>query len=359
MTHRGHEVAARGPSGLRGRAAAGAVELANIYGGYLKYQERIGTSRRCGSSCSTRRERGPGRAYGPGLSVRSGTVASAGRSRTCSTASTTVSGRIQPRRVVLLALLGVHLLLHRRGDAAGVDRGHADAVLVLLGAQRVGEGADAELRGGVGRPGRVGGRRPAPELTRTTVPRAARSGGRSSRASTHGGGEVDVELLLPVREVGLGDRRELDDAGDVHQRVEPAGRSAAGQRALEPGPGRRGRPQRSPRAAGASGRGPLLAAGEQHQPVATLEQPARELGTDARAGAGQQVGAVAHCVNTILPKTSPSAIAAKPSRACSIGSARSISGRVPVASSRSPATRGRRGCPSWSRPRSAGGRRSG
>ena len=38
-------------------------------------------------------------------------------------------------------------------------------------------------------------------------------------------------------------------------------------------------------------------------------------------------------MNTILPKTSPSAITAKPSRAWSIGSSRSISGRAPVASS--------------------------
>ena len=93
--------------------------------------------------------------------------------------------RIQAPGVVLLALLGVHLLLHRRRRAPGVDRGHPHTVLALLAPQGVGQRPEAELGGGVARPRRVGVR-PEPELTNTTVPRAARSAGSSARVSRAG-----------------------------------------------------------------------------------------------------------------------------------------------------------------------------
>ena len=62
-----------------------------------------------------------------GLIVRSSIVASRGRSSTCRIASATVSGRIHWPRVVRLALLVVHPLLHRGGHPPGVDGGDAYA----------------------------------------------------------------------------------------------------------------------------------------------------------------------------------------------------------------------------------------
>ena len=59
------------------------------------------------------------------------------------------------RGVVLLALLLVHLCLHRGRGPTRVDRGDPDAVLLLLGTQRVGERAQPVLGGGVRRPVRV------------------------------------------------------------------------------------------------------------------------------------------------------------------------------------------------------------
>ena len=46
VTHRGHEVAARARPASEAERQQVLSSSANIYGGYLKYQERIGTSRR-------------------------------------------------------------------------------------------------------------------------------------------------------------------------------------------------------------------------------------------------------------------------------------------------------------------------
>src|SRR3954451_16919996 len=58
--------------------------------------------------------------------------------------------------VVVLALLPVHLLLHRRGRPAREDAGHPDPIGALLEPQGVRQRAEAELRGGVRRPAGVG-----------------------------------------------------------------------------------------------------------------------------------------------------------------------------------------------------------
>ena len=72
--------------------------------------------------------------------------------------------------------------------------------------------------------------RPAEELTKTTVPRVARTCGQELTGQHRGGGEVDRELLLPVREAQPADRAEVDDAGHVQDRVERAVDLAAERR---------------------------------------------------------------------------------------------------------------------------------
>ena len=122
----------------------------------------------------------PGRGAGyRGLIVRSLTVASSGRSSTCRIASTTVSGSIQWDASYSLPSCWWHLQLHRRGRAPGEDRGDPDAVLLLLRAQRVGQGAQAELRGGVRRPLR--GWRPGPGPSSRRRPSRARPGAPAGR----------------------------------------------------------------------------------------------------------------------------------------------------------------------------------
>ena len=232
-------------------------------------------------------------------------------------ASTTVSGSIQSDASYSLPSCWWTLLLHRGGGAAGVDRGDPDAVLLLLGAQRVGERAQAELRGGVRRPLRV--RDQAGAGVDEDERAASGADGGQADPGEHGGrDQVDGQLRLPGLGGQLGDRAEVDDAGGVHHRVERV-RQLVGHRLDRGRVGQVGDQHGGVGQVGAQVVGAFGRAGQQDQRVAALEQPLGEDRAHARAGTGEQVGAHQR-VNTTLPNTSPSAITAKPSRAWSIGS---------------------------------------
>ena len=109
-----------------------------------------------------------------------------------------------PRGVVGAPLLLVHLLLHRGGGPARIDRGHADAVLDLLGPQRVGERAQPELGRGVRRPGRRW-RSGRPRSSRTRPPRGPGVGRAGLAGQDRRGREVDVDLLAQSSSRQLGD----------------------------------------------------------------------------------------------------------------------------------------------------------
>ena len=231
-------------------------------------------------------------------------------------ASATVSGRSQSSGVVLLALLGVHPLLHRGRRTARVDAGDADAVLALLGPQRVGERAETVLRGGVRRPVGVGAQAGAgvdeDDGAARRPQRRQRLPGELGRRE-----QVDVEVLAPLAGTELGHRSEVDHTGGVHHGVERIGQLHGGQRTR----------------VGQVGHDPVRAvvAGGQlrrRAPGSARAGPARRRGrarTSASAAPMPEPAPVIRWVaisrvKTILPKTSPSAIAANPSRACSIGS---------------------------------------
>ena len=173
--------------------------------GYVCYRHRVGEARRIRvlrpASRPDRsvawRGQAPGRGT-TGRTVTSGTVASAGRSRTCRMVATTVSGR-PARGVVPATFLLVHLLLHRRRGAAREHRGHPDPVGRPPRPERVGECAQAEL----------GGRRTPPSWGRPAARRRSRrtrtSRGRAyvragSAGEDRGAVRSTVELVPPVRQ---------------------------------------------------------------------------------------------------------------------------------------------------------------
>ena len=123
----------------------------------------------------------PGRGT-TGRTVTSGIVASAGRSIDVEDRVDDRLGADPARGVVGPPLLLVHLLLHRRRGAAGVDRADPHPALDLLGPQRVGEGAQAELRGGVRRPLRRW-RRARPRSSRRPPCRGPRARAGAARGS--------------------------------------------------------------------------------------------------------------------------------------------------------------------------------
>ena len=222
-----------------------------------------------------RAEPRPGQVTRPDVDA-SGRSRRRGRSSTCRIASATVSGSIQAPASYVPALLLVHLLLHRGRGAAGVDGGDPHAVLLLLGAQRVGQRAQPVLRGGVRRPVRRRRRRPAPEFTKTTVPRAARSAGRATRVSTAGATRLTSSCSLPGvgRSSATGPRSTTPAAWTTES---SRSGSSVGQRLDRVGVGQVG-DERS-RARAALGRRSSRALGrarQQDQLVAALEQPVGE-----------------------------------------------------------------------------------
>ena len=171
---------------------------------------------------------------------------------------------------------------------------------------------------------------PAEEFTNTIVPpRAAHVRAAARAISTAGAMRLTsscASQLAPARSRSTGARSTTP--GHVQHRVDRAVEQSA--EAVDGGRvGQVGHEHRRPGNSPAQLVGALVAAGQQ----ARARRPGRRAGrasasADARPGTGDQVGA-RHRVKTTLPKMSPPAIAAKPSRACSIGMVRSISGFVP------------------------------
>ncbi|EGJ74564.1 putative short chain dehydrogenase [Streptomyces sp. Tu6071] len=198
--------------------------------------------------------------------------------------------RVDPGRgVVLLALLLVDLRLHGRGGAAGVDGRDADAVLLLLGTQGVGEGLEAVLRGGVGGPLGARGESGAGVHEEDLAARGAQL--RQEEAGQLGGGEeVDVDLLPPGLEGQLADGAEVDDARDVEERVDPLG-----QGLVREGPGEAvGLGEVADEGPGAGeGGGEFLraarVAGEEDEVVAPRVEAAGHGGPDSGPGPGDHV----------------------------------------------------------------------
>jgi hypothetical protein len=122
--------------------------------------------------------------------------------------------------VVLAALVGHHRALHLGVHPPRVDRGDPHAVARLLGAQRVGEGAQRVLARRVGRPPGAGGQ-PGPGVQQHH-PAAGGPQGRQQQPGQLGHRHhVDLELAPPGPGRRLGDGAEHADAGRVHQHVEP------------------------------------------------------------------------------------------------------------------------------------------
>ncbi len=157
-----------------------------------------------GPAAAAARGSGRGRGSGSGLEHQLGRQrGSCGRSSTPTPASATVTGSIQARGVVVLALLGVHLLLHRGGGASREQRGDPHTVLrpPRRAARRRGPSGRAWRRR---RPTMRVGEQPGTELTSTTVQRASRSAGSARRVRTRRG-TVDRQLLGPCRGRQVGD----------------------------------------------------------------------------------------------------------------------------------------------------------
>jgi len=148
----------------------------------------------------------------------------AGTSSTCRIVAATVSGRIHNDEVVRLALLLVHLLLHRGRRARREDRRHPHAVAISSA-----RSASARAR----RPNfdaayaahEAPADSPAAEFTKTTIPCAARRAGRQARVSRAGETRLTSSCSRKVAGGELRDRCQLDDPGDVQQGVEPLGQA--------------------------------------------------------------------------------------------------------------------------------------
>src|SRR5690606_14659867 len=92
----------------------------------------------------------------------------------------------------------------------------------FLAAQRVGQGAQPVLAGGVGAPPRVGGQ-PGAGVDEDDVAAGGAQPGQQQAGQLGGGDEVGGERLLPDGGREVADRAEFDDSGDVEQGVEAVG----------------------------------------------------------------------------------------------------------------------------------------
>ncbi|CAM5414399.1 hypothetical protein SCALM49S_05124 [Streptomyces californicus] len=226
----------------------------------------------------------------PGQTVRSLTSASRGRSSAIEDRGGHRLGVDPALRVVLLALLLVHLGLHGAGGAARVDAGDAYAVAVLLVAQRVGERLEAVLARGVRAPPGVGVEPGSGVHEEDVAPGDAEL--REQEAGELGGGDqVGVDLEVPCLGGQLPDLAQLDDARDVQQAVDPLGHRLLAERPGQPvGVAEVADEGAYARVALGELLGAAGVAGEQDEVVAALQEAAGDGGPDAGTGAGDEVG---------------------------------------------------------------------
>src|SRR4051794_30961827 len=185
------------------------------------------------------------------------------------------------------------------------------------------------LRGGVRGPVRARGQAGAGVHEHDGPPRRTQGGQREP--GEHGWRDhVDRELVLPGGGRQVGDRTEVDDPGGVDHGVESL-RQLSSQGLDLCCVGEVGDEHGRARQLGAQVVGPLGGTSQEHEVIASLEEPVGQHRADSGTRSGHQVRGHQR-VNTTLPNTSPFAIAANPSRASVIGSTRSINGLVPVAS---------------------------
>ena len=142
-----------------------------------------------------------------GRIVSSGIVASRGRSSTCRIDGATVSGWIQRPRSYDLALLVVHLLLHRAWRCGRVDGRHADAVLLpprRAASRRTRGGRTSTRRTPTSRRWRVS---PAAEFTHDEQCRGPPAAPGGSAWSAPSGPPGSRRAARALGQVEVGDRR--------------------------------------------------------------------------------------------------------------------------------------------------------
>jgi hypothetical protein len=159
-------------------------------------------------------------------------------------------------------------------------------VVLLLAAQGVRERTDAELRRGVRRPRGAGGQ-PGGGVRHQHQP-AGRAQRREARLrEQHRPDQVHVDLRPQLGGVEIGHRVQVDDPGDVQQRVEVLGQAVEARERVEVGQVRHHRV--GAREATLEVGCPVGVARQQPQLVATLVQGAGHGRADSGPGTGDEV----------------------------------------------------------------------